>query len=191
MTVLKDASATSIYGSRGANGVILITTKQGKSGKTKFDVSMQRGTSQVLLDDRNRPLATPELAELLIESRVNNGDTPQEAEDYIYSRIDESINTNWFDVITRDGTYQQYYISASGGNEKTNFYSSIGYYDQEAPIIGIDYEKLNAKVNGAKRNDGERECYDHRGGHDCKYLGVRLLGMAHCACRLAQRSLHW
>ncbi|QDH79912.1 TonB-dependent receptor [Echinicola soli] len=147
MTVLKDASATSIYGSRGANGVILITTKQGKSGKTKFDVSMQRGTSQVLLDDRNKPLSTPELAELLVESRVNYGDTQQEAEDYIYSRIDQNINTNWFDVISRDGTYQQYYISASGGNEKTNFYSSIGYYDQEAPIIGIDYEKLNAKVN--------------------------------------------
>ncbi|WP_215224166.1 SusC/RagA family TonB-linked outer membrane protein [Echinicola shivajiensis] len=147
MTVLKDASATSIYGSRGANGVILITTKQGKSGKTKFDVSVQRGTSQVLLDDRNKPLITPELAELLVESRVNYGDSPQDAADYIYSRIDENINTNWFDVITRDGTYQQYFISASGGNEKTNFYSSVGYYDQEAPIIGIDYEKLNAKVN--------------------------------------------
>ncbi|GGZ13894.1 SusC/RagA family TonB-linked outer membrane protein [Echinicola pacifica] len=147
MTVLKDASATSIYGSRGANGVILITTKQGKSGKTKFDVSMQRGTSQVLLDDRNRPLTTPELAELLVESRVNTGESQQLAEEYIYSRIDENINTNWFDVITRDGTYQQYYISASGGNEKTNFYSSIGYYDQQAPVIGIDYEKLNGKVN--------------------------------------------
>ncbi|MBD8487281.1 TonB-dependent receptor [Echinicola sp. CAU 1574] len=147
MTVLKDASATSIYGSRGANGVILITTKQGKSGKTKFDVSVQRGTSQVLLDDRNKPLTTPELAELLVESRVNYGDNQQAAEDYIYSRIDQNINTNWFDVITRDGSYQQYFISASGGNEKTNFYSSIGYYDQEAPIIGIDYEKLNAKVN--------------------------------------------
>lgn len=147
ITVLKDASATAIYGSRGANGVILITTKKGQSGRTKFDVNIQRGMSNVLLEDRNKPLRTPELSELLVESRINNGDTPQEAEEYVYSRIDRNIDTDWFDVVTRPGKYEQYYLSASGGSDKTYFYSSMGYYNQESTVIGIDYEKLNAKFN--------------------------------------------
>ncbi|SFG04592.1 TonB-linked outer membrane protein, SusC/RagA family [Salegentibacter agarivorans] len=147
ITVLKDASATSIYGSRGANGVILITTKQGKEGKTTFDVSAQRGVSQMLLPDRNKPLNTDQHLELLIESRVNAGDTPQEAEDYIYSNVDRTIDTDWVDVITRTGNYEQYNISANGGSEKTQFFASLGLYEQEGVIIGIGYNKLNARLN--------------------------------------------
>ncbi|MBT30407.1 MAG: SusC/RagA family TonB-linked outer membrane protein [Thalassobius sp.] len=147
LTVLKDASATSIYGSRGANGVILITTKKGSSGKTKIDVNLQTGVSEIIWADRNKPLNTAELSELVVEGRINNGDTREEAEDYIYSRIDRNVDTDWFDVITRTGQYQQLNVSASGGSDKTNFYTSLGYYNQEGVIIGIDYEKLNAKVN--------------------------------------------
>ncbi|APS40503.1 SusC/RagA family TonB-linked outer membrane protein [Salegentibacter sp. T436] len=147
ITVLKDASATSIYGSRGANGVILITTKQGKEGKTTFDVSAQRGVSQMLLPDRNKPLNTDQHLELLIESRVNAGDTPQEAEDYIYSNVDRTIDTDWVDVITRTGNYEQYNISANGGSDKTQFFASLGLYEQEGVIIGIGYNKLNARLN--------------------------------------------
>lgn len=62
ITVLKDASATAIYGSRGANGVILITTKKGKTGKTRFDFSSQYGISSMILPDRNKPLNTAELS---------------------------------------------------------------------------------------------------------------------------------
>ncbi|PKD18659.1 SusC/RagA family TonB-linked outer membrane protein [Salegentibacter salinarum] len=147
ITVLKDASATSIYGSRGANGVILITTKQGKEGKTTFDVSAQRGVSQMLIPDRNKPLNTAQHLELLIESRVNAGDTQQEAEDYIYSNVDRTIDTDWVDVITRTGNYEQYNISANGGSEKTQFFASLGLYEQEGVIIGIGYNKLNARLN--------------------------------------------
>ncbi|KVV13700.1 TonB-dependent receptor [Flavobacterium sp. TAB 87] len=147
ITVLKDASATSIYGSRGANGVILITTKRGKSGKTKFDFSTQYGVSDMITADRNKLLTTPENLELLIESRVNTGESFELAQKYIYDRVDESVNTDWQDVIGRTGQYKQYGISASGGSEKTNFYSSLGIFDQQAVIIGVDYKKLNAKVN--------------------------------------------
>lgn len=147
ITVLKDASATAIYGSRGANGVILITTKKGKTGKTRFDFSSQYGISSMILPDRNKPLNTAELSELLIESRVNIGDSQADAEAYIYSRINEEINTDWVDVISRDAQYSQYNLSASGGDDKTNFYASLGLFDQEAVIIGVDYKKLNAKVN--------------------------------------------
>lgn len=147
ITVLKDASATSIYGSRGANGVVLITTKRGKSGKTKFDFSSQYGISDMILRDSNKLLTTPESLELLIESRVNNGSTQEAAEKYIYDNVDESVNTNWQDVIGRTGEYRQYGVSASGGSDKTTFYSSLGIYNQQAVIIGVDYKKFNAKVN--------------------------------------------
>ncbi|WP_159021382.1 TonB-dependent receptor [Formosa sp. L2A11] len=154
ITVLKDASATSIYGSRGANGVILITTKKGKSGKTKFDFSTQYGVSEMIFSDRNKLLNTAESIELLIESRVNNGESFEDAEDYIYDNVDETVDTDWKDVITRTGQYKQYGFSASGGNENTVFYSSVGIYDQESVIIGVDYKKLNAKLNvNHKAND--------------------------------------
>ncbi|RAV28877.1 SusC/RagA family TonB-linked outer membrane protein [Sinomicrobium soli] len=147
VTVLKDASATAIYGSRGANGVILITTKKGRSGKTTFDFSTQYGISSMILPDRLRPLATDQLSELLVEARVNSGESLANAEDYIYSRINRDVNTDWVDVITRNGQYKQYNLSATGGNEKTTFYSSLGLFEQEGVIIGIDYKKLNAKLN--------------------------------------------
>ncbi|WP_461634087.1 SusC/RagA family TonB-linked outer membrane protein [Labilibaculum euxinus] len=146
ITMLKDASATSIYGSRGANGVVLITTKKGKPGATHFDFSAQFGVSQIL-PSRNKPLNTSELSELLIESKVNSGDMQEEAETYIYDRIDKNINTDWVDVISRIGEYSQYNVIASGGNNKTNFYTSLGIFNQKGIIIGIDYKKLNAKVN--------------------------------------------
>ncbi len=147
ITVLKDASATSIYGSRGANGVILITTKQGKAGKTTFDISAQHGFSKMIWRDQYKPLNTPQHLELLIESRVNAGDTQQEAEDYIYSRVDRTINTDWRDVITRTGKFDQYNISASGGSDKTQFYSSLGFYRQQGVVIGIGTRKFNGRLN--------------------------------------------
>lgn len=147
LTVLKDASATAIYGSRGANGVILITTKKGQAGKTKFDFNTQYGMSEMLLPDRNKPLRTNELSELLIEGRVNTGESRAAAEEYIYSRIDKNIDTDWLDVIARRGLYRQYNLSAGGGNDKTSIYTSLGYFDQDAVIIGIDFRKLNAKLN--------------------------------------------
>ena len=147
ITVLKDASATSLYGSRGANGVILITTKKGQKGKTKFNFSAQHGISEIIWLDRNKPLRTPEISELLIESRLNAGDTQQEAEQFIYSRIDSSINTDWYNELTRKGNFDKYTLSASGGNDNTTFYSSLSYHDQVGSIIGVDYKKLNGKIN--------------------------------------------
>lgn len=147
ITVLKDASATAIYGSRGANGVILITTKQGRAGKTIFDFSAQKGVSKMLMRDMYKPLNTEQLSELMVESRMNIGNTQQEAEDYIYSRIDRTINTDWVDVITQNGKYDDYNISASGGSEKTQFFASLGLHNQEGVIIGIGQKRMNARLN--------------------------------------------
>ncbi len=147
-TVLKDASATSLYGSQAANGVIIIKTKSGKAGKTKFNFTAQTGQSEITMSEKNRPLNTSELSELLIEGRMNAyGETQDEAQTYIYDRIDEDISTDWFNELTRKGTYSMYSLNAAGGNEKTNFFSSLAYYKQEAVIIGVDYEKINAKLN--------------------------------------------
>lgn len=147
ITVLKDASATAIYGSRGGNGVILITTKKGKRGKTIFDVNVQSGISNMILPDRIHPLNSKEHIELLIESRVNTGESSTDAEAFILGRLDPTIDTDWVDVISRQGQYQQYNFSVNGGNEKTRFYASMGYYDQEAVIIGVDYKKFNTRIN--------------------------------------------
>lgn len=147
ITVLKDASATAIYGSRGANGVILITTKQGQAGKTKFDFNAQKGVSQMLIRDMYRPLNTDQLSELMVESRVNAGSTRQQAEDYIFSRIDKTINTDWVDVVTRNAQYDDYNMSASGGSDKTQFFSSLGLHHQDGVVIGIGQKRLSGRLN--------------------------------------------
>lgn len=141
-SVLKDASAASIYGSRAANGVIIITTKKGKSGKTKFNAAVQTGFNQVTLSKDRYPLNTPEMLELMREAWGNAGkqaaDFPAEL---AKSGVDTTINTDWFDVLTRNGQYQQYDLSASGGTEKTTFYASGSYYTSKAALMGSDFKR--------------------------------------------------
>lgn len=154
VTVLKDASATSIYGSRAANGVILITTKSGAAGKTKINASVQQGINQITDKDRNRPLSTPEISELLIEGVINNTtgalagiNDPTAAYNYLLTQgLKPDVNTDWLDVITQTGKYSQYDLSASGGTDKTTFFASGGYYKQDAVTKGQNYEKMTARL---------------------------------------------
>ncbi|WP_293298021.1 SusC/RagA family TonB-linked outer membrane protein [Pedobacter sp. UBA4863] len=154
VTVLKDASATSIYGSRAANGVILITTKSGAAGKTKINASVQQGLNQITDKDRNRPLNTSEMTELLIEGVINNTtgalagiNDPTAAYNYLLTQgLKPDINTDWLDVITQTGKYAQYNVSAAGGTEKTSFFASGGYYKQDAVTKGQNYEKITARL---------------------------------------------
>ncbi|MDF2189686.1 TonB-dependent receptor [Paraflavitalea sp. CAU 1676] len=147
VTVLKDAAAASLYGSRAANGVVLITTKSGKGGKTKFNASAQYGTNKITLRDSDLPLSTKEMVELLREGWVNRGlnvaDFPAEVK---LRGVDTTINTDWVDELTRQGTFQQYDLSASGGTEKTTFYLSGGIYKSQAAVIGTDYSRTTAKL---------------------------------------------
>lgn len=160
VTVLKDAAATSIYGSRAANGVIMITTKSGKAGKTRINATVQHGYSETMLNDRNRPLSTAEMTELLIEGVINsqsssliNITTPEDAYDFLKGQgLKPEIDTDWYDVITQKGKVKQYDVSASGGTENSSFYTSLGYYKQDAVTKGQGYERATARLRATNNS---------------------------------------
>lgn len=148
VTVLKDAAATSIYGSRAANGVIIITTKEGRSGDMRLHFSAQHGVNKMSLPKRNRPLNTKEMLELLREGWVNAGNDPADfAKELEDEEIDTSQNTDWLDALTRIGTFDQYYLSMSGGSEKTRYFASGGYYDTKATLKNLHYKRGTARLS--------------------------------------------
>jgi len=131
INVLKDASATAIYGSRGANGVVMITTKKGKAGKAQvsYDVSTSisnvANTLDVLSADEYRTAVT----------------------DAGLTMTDMGADTDWQDLIYRTAYSQDHYLSLSGGQENTNYRISLGYGDQQGVMLNSKLEKLNARVN--------------------------------------------
>lgn len=147
VTVLKDASAASIYGSRAANGVILITTKTGAAGKTVINASVQFGANNVTTIKGHKSLNTQEMLELLKEGWVNKGnDAALFEKALVDNAVDPNVNTDWFDLLTRTGTYNQYDLSASGGTEKTKFYVSGSHYVAKAPLLGSEFSRSTANL---------------------------------------------
>lgn len=149
VTVLKDAQATSLYGSRGANGVILITTKKGKAGKTKFRADIEMGYTGVAnVPADARPLNATEWMTLFEEGLKNAGysQTVVDQQAALYGK-GSGINTDWKDLVTRQGQQQQYNLSASGGEGKTTFFISGGYFKQQANIIGSDFKRYSLTTN--------------------------------------------
>lgn len=150
ISVLKDASAASIYGSRAANGVIIITTKKGKAGKTKIRVDSEFGYSDIAYKpDMGKPLTRAELGELYIEGLVNAGFSQSDAEGILndFFGYNTDANYNWLDLVTRKGQQQQVNISASGGDSKTQFFLSGGYFKQESPVIGSELKRYTGNIN--------------------------------------------
>lgn len=149
VSVLKDAAATSIYGARGANGVIVIQTRSGKAGQTVVRYSGQQGWSNPAVADRFKPLSTPEFQELMVEG-VMNADLASTEEEALVYMIDNgfnpNVNTDWYDLNTRTGLFSQHNIDISGGNEDTRFFISGGYYKQEGVIPATDLERMNSRV---------------------------------------------
>lgn len=147
ITVLKDAASAAIYGSRAANGVILVTTKRGsKNSRPTFTYTGFGGTTEVnsvpdyIWDSQ-------EFMQLRNEADINSGN-PALYPDNVVSRFGSGPNTNWFDEIFRNGAIQQHDLSISGGSERTNFYLSLGYLDQEAVVNFTDGTKrYNARLN--------------------------------------------
>ncbi|MEO5999951.1 MAG: TonB-dependent receptor [Chitinophagaceae bacterium] len=149
ITVLKDAQATSIYGSRGANGVILITTKTGKAGKTKFRLDAEAGITKLAdLPDNAKFLNADEWLSLLEEGLRNAGRRQGQIDTTMAGfGKGNGVNTNWLDLITRQGSQQQYNLSASGGDDKNQFYVSGGYFKQDAPVINSDFKRYAFRTN--------------------------------------------
>ena len=143
MEVLKDASATAIYGAQGANGVVLITTKRGKAGEAKFTydgmVGLQRQTKRIDM------LNLREFAEYYNDLAAQ-GEISQP--DVAYS--DPSVlgrGTNWQDAIFQTALQHQHQIGAQGGTEKVKYYVSAGYMDQEGTIIGSEFNRFSLRSN--------------------------------------------
>ncbi|MGY5848163.1 SusC/RagA family TonB-linked outer membrane protein [Salegentibacter sp. HM20] len=160
ITVLKDASATAQYGARGANGVILITTKGGKFGKTQYNFSSQVGFQNDAID-QPEPLTNAQRLELASEAFFNDGGfaSKAEAEDFVLNNIalfsqwdtDGRPESNWKETLSnKDALFQQYSLSASGGGEDNRFYASIGYLKQEATVIGSSFERISGSLNFSK-----------------------------------------
>ncbi len=159
ITVLKDASSTSAYGARGANGVIVITTKGGGEGKTVVSLSSTYGFSNPAIDGP-QVLTAEERYMLFNEGLINtfgadNGFDTQEGAMEFYTPASYQAwidagrpEANWGDRVRNyDAPVQEHTISASGGGEKYNFYTSLGYYNQEAVTIGSEFERISGSLN--------------------------------------------
>ncbi|MDY0905149.1 TonB-dependent receptor [Pedobacter sp. CFBP9032] len=136
MTVLKDASAVAIYGSRGSNGVILITTKKGASGKTRITAEYQNGfssptaTEEMMNADQFRKFRTDYL-------RANNGTIPTYP----------SASYDWIDAVVRTGKLNNANLSAAGGDERTQFYIGGSYSDESSYTLGNQLQRLSGRLN--------------------------------------------
>jgi len=149
ITVLKDAAAASVYGSRAANGVILVTTKSGKSGKAQFDARVKYGVSWLQSDSGFRMMTGEELLGYQRDAIINAGMDPDDPTSSYYRPL-SLLNgrlTNWVDHTSRLGQLQEYEISARGGNDRAKYFSSLSYHNNEGVYYGIGYEKVTARIN--------------------------------------------
>ncbi|MDO6519367.1 SusC/RagA family TonB-linked outer membrane protein [Zobellia uliginosa] len=157
--VLKDAAATAVYGARASNGVIIITTKKGVRGKPKFNLSYHAGVTEFTNLDMGYA-DTKTTYEIMDKAAQNydgidwdiQRDVMGNAE---FSNWSEPItreqalmnNTNWNELLTRQGNYNDLNFSVSAGNENSNTYASVNYRKDEGNIINYDYERLSARIN--------------------------------------------
>lgn len=145
VTILKDASSTSIYGARAANGIIMITTKRGKSGEAKFDFSSQTGFSARAVNNF-KVLRKDEYNDLMREAEVNAGADPSIA----YANYPNTdVETNWGKLAYRDwnAMTQRNNFSVSGGTESGRYYISVGHLNQEGIAVGSGLERLSSKIS--------------------------------------------
>ncbi len=135
-TVLKDAAAVSIYGADGANGVILITTKKGKKGKAKFGFSSQLGISSAI--NQIQYLNGEQYSQLTNQYFANTGQSPVPY---------NGVNTDWFNLLNRNGVFTKYNFNISGGTNNLSYRTSINYLDIKEPQLGNVTKQINVGMN--------------------------------------------
>ena len=168
MEVLKDATATAIYGARGANGVVLVTTKRGPvKGKTTVTFDTYGGVSKPL--DKIQLFSGPEFAEYVREAyRATNGykdangnpvptgvaDAAADAkvavlggDPAVAKGLAAGTNTDWQDLLLRNGAMQNHSLGVQGGNDRTQFYISGGYFQDKGITAGLDYTRISLRAN--------------------------------------------
>lgn len=179
ISVLKDAASSALYGSRAANGVVIITTKKGESGDGKLNLSITQGVTSRAIPEYDRVSAQqyyPLMWEAYRNSLSISGTTPtatanQMASDNISTLLgynpfnvagnqvvlnDGTLNPaasllyddfDWFEPLERTGRRQEFNLNYSGGNEKTNYFVSLGYLNEEGYIVNSDFDRYTARIN--------------------------------------------
>jgi TonB-linked SusC/RagA family outer membrane protein len=153
VNILKDASSAAIFGVKGANGVVLVTTKRGKAGKLSASYTFNYGLSQVTRLPKN--LGSYEYAVLFNEAKLN--DNPNATPEFSLERLDGFRtgadpelypNTDWMDlVLGGSAPRMQHNISLSGGSEKTKFFTSLGYLSEDGLYESLNYKRYNVRTN--------------------------------------------
>lgn len=158
ITVIKDAAAASLYGSRAANGVILITTKKGQAGKTQVNLNVSGGFSNAAVDFRPT-LNGDQRYELLYEGLLNYATDKNMTDPAAYADSEigqyafrpEMGYTDWRKELLRTAVQQNYEASVSGGNARTNFYASLGYNSQEGLARNSSLDRYSARLNVSQK----------------------------------------
>lgn len=156
VTVIKDAAAASLYGSRAANGVVLITTKKGKAGKPSISLKADWGSSDFAMD--YRPIMGGEerrqyIYDGLVAGQIKKGKSEADAMAYADGEIDDYAPvpwcgyTDWGDVLFKKGNHQSYEASLSGGTDRFKYYSSLSYLKQDGIAINSGLERISGRLN--------------------------------------------
>jgi TonB-linked SusC/RagA family outer membrane protein len=141
--ILKDAAAAAIYGSRGSNGVIQITTKRGRPGRTRFSVNSYYGQQRV--SNRVELLNAREYVEFFNEGARNDGYADDELP--FTPGVDDATNTDWPAVIMRSAPVADLSLAVNGGSERITYLLSGSFFDQTGILLGSDYDRANARLN--------------------------------------------
>jgi len=153
ITVLKDAAATAIYGSKAANGVLMITTKRGAVSKPTISYSF-KGSMSKMADPM--PMLNGDQYTTLIMEELYNAGTPFNPSSYpelandaynLYNYYNYGQNTDWYDASTQRGYSQDHSIAISGGSQKAQYRASFNYYNAEGTTIGEAYDRLSSRIN--------------------------------------------
>lgn len=169
ITILKDAASTSVYGSRGANGVVLITTKSGKKGGYRLSLNAHYGIANVPESRQVKMLNGPEFAQFqkdIITDRIRYFDNREPVDsDYpadILNPEDTKVSTNWYkEILHQNAPFSSYDLSLTNGSEKSSSFISIGYLDQQGALINTGLKRVTARAN----LDGRPSAFIHFGLH--------------------------
>ncbi|MBD1431229.1 SusC/RagA family TonB-linked outer membrane protein [Sphingobacterium sp. DN00404] len=145
--VLKDAASSSIYGARAANGVVLITTKKGDAGTSQFHFNMYEGYSEMPAERKYDMMNTAQYQDYMRDYYYfRQQDDPESTmPDQILAN--PNINTDWQDAMFRKAGTRSYELSASGGGEKTQYYTSLGYMRQGGIMLNSDFNRISGRIN--------------------------------------------
>lgn len=154
ITVIKDAAAASLYGSRAANGVILITTKKGSAGKAQVTLNVSGGFSNAAVDfrptlngDQRRDLLYEGLVNYAIDQNMESPTAYADQEIGQYAYVPSMGYTDWRKELLRTATQQDYEASVSGGNDRSTYYASLGYNKQEGLAKNSSLDRYSARLN--------------------------------------------